>query len=97
LKEGPFLKPPKKEKKNKKKKKKNQWTSQVAGSTTPSPNAPALAQSTASSLILLTRVFTDGLILLKMQLFMCFHMSGVSNAEEAKAFVHLCWESSVWR
>ena len=62
----------------------NQCTSQVFGRMARRPNAPALAQSAASSLILLTKALVDGVAALNTQSLRCFHIiQGISNAAEA--------------
>uniref|UniRef100_A0A453FXR4 Uncharacterized protein n=1 Tax=Aegilops tauschii subsp. strangulata TaxID=200361 RepID=A0A453FXR4_AEGTS len=55
-------------------------TSQVWGMRARRPNAPALAQSVASSLILSSSVAIEGLALSKTQSFRCFHsIQGMSR------------------
>jgi hypothetical protein len=66
-------------------KKGKQNTSQITGSTTPSPVAPALAHCIAFFFILLTRFVIECLALLKMQPFRCFQIiQGVSNVRVAR-------------
>jgi hypothetical protein len=61
-------------------------TSQVCGSTTLSPRAPALAHDLTSSLMFAVRVLTDGRPLLKTQSFRCFQaIQGTSKVVEARA------------
>jgi hypothetical protein len=62
--------------------------SQVIGGTTPSPVAPGLTHCIASSLILLIRLLTEGLALLKMQSLRCLQIiQGVRSAREASPFL----------
>lgn len=54
-----------------------------------SPNAPALPQSAASSLIFVRRSFTDRRRQLKTQLLWCFPIiQGMRRVKEARPFAH---------
>lgn len=68
-----------------------QCTSHEGGRTTLRPNAPALAQEQASSLILAKSVSREGVSLSKTQLFLCFQtIKGTRSATDCRALHCSC-------